>query len=324
MLLAGSVVGVSIVSLALALYIPLNRTTSKTEFIIASGDGSAKVARLLAEEGLIRSRWLFIFYTVATGQEKNFKAGKYAITSAYNIPTLVKIFASGQALPEGELVTVTEGMNTADIDRLLAEKEVIKPGQLLDYTFKHRSVYGGEGYLFPDSYYFDKDTPVEKVVKTAKDNFDEKTGSLLRNPNAAKVNEAVTVASILEKEVRKQEDMALVAGIIYKRIELGMPLQIDATVAYGVCLPKWLNRTTCNVVQVNLVENIKVDSVYNTYARKGLPPGPISNPGLAAISAALHPTQSGYLYYLSAKDDGRTIFSKTPWEHRANRVKYLK
>ena len=158
-----------------------------------------------------------------------------------------------------------------------------------------------------------------EIIKKMWENFEEKTRGLTITP------QAVIVASMLEKEVRKAEDMALVAGIIYKRLELGMPLQIDATVAYGSCLNIWTSQVqrTCDVTEINLIENIKIDSPYNTYTRKGLPLGPISNPGLRALNAALNPVASDYLYYLSARDDGRTIFSKTAEEHQLNRKKYL-
>ncbi|MDP3697075.1 MAG: endolytic transglycosylase MltG, partial [Candidatus Taylorbacteria bacterium] len=135
------------------------------------------------------------------------------------------------------------------------------------------------------------------------------------------------IASMLEKEVREPQDMALVAGIIYKRLELGMLLQIDAAVTYGACLERARNQSIygfCDVSQIGVANFLDIDSPYNLYLRSGLPAGPISNPGEEAIKAALNPEKSDYLFYLSAKSDGRTIFSRTAAEHERNRVKYLR
>lgn len=127
---------------------------------------------------------------------------------------------------------------------------------------------------------------------------------------------------MIEKEVRNERDMRLVSGIIRKRIKIGKPLQLDATVSYGVCLPKWEDGKYCDVSLANIVDNIPRESAYNTYKRKGLPAGPISNPGLDSLKAALNPEKSDYLYYLNTRD-GTTIFSKTASEHEANRRKYI-
>lgn len=296
-------------------FLPLDRSADKPlEFVVQKGDGSAKVARLLDEQGLVRNRYLFIGYTLLVGKEKDFKAGRYLISSAMSIPKIVEIFSEGRAEPEGIKVTIPEGLNSGEIVAVLGKN--FKGLKISDFQ-------KNEGYLFPDTYWFDDEENGEEIIKKMADNFNIKTKELVPKISVSKLYEAVVVASMLEKEVRKPEDMALVAGIIYKRLELGMLLQIDATVAYGVCLLKWLNQKACDVSQVNLIENIKIDSQYNTYTRKELPSGPISNPGLKALSAALNPVASDYLYYLTAKEDGRTIFSKTAEEHARNRVKYL-
>ena len=315
----------AITVLAFLVYAPLNKSNAKPEkFVVEEGDSSAKVARLLAEQGFIRSRYLFIGYTILTGKERAFKAGTYALSPMLNIPVIVRMFSAGEALPEGELVTTPEGFNAWEIAELLKQK---------GFDVETSELLRNEGYLFPDSYYLkmtnDKiqmtnqvqnpNDKTKEIIKKLKDNFTEKTKGLAITP------QTIIIASILEKEVRKPEDMALVAGIILKRLELGIPLQIDATVAYGACLNIWMSQVqrACDVAEINLVENIRIDSPYNTYARKGLPAGPISNPGIKAAKAALNPEASDYLYYLSARDDGRTIFSKTAEEHQRNRRKYL-
>ncbi len=286
------------------------------EFVISKGDSSAKVARLLAEQNLIRNRFLFLFYAIAVGQEKKFQAGRYLLSPAMSIPQMVRIFSAGLAESDDVAVTIPEGFNIFEIDQRLAESGLINPGDFFVQARRQKM----EGYLFPDTYRFKKDETIDGIIKKMRINFQEKVAGQLSD-------QQLIVASLLEKEVRQPEDMALVAGIIYKRLQLGMLLQIDAAVTYGACLDKTEKQTAykfCDVSQVGVANFLDKDSPYNTYLRKDLPPGPISNPGQEAIKAALRPASSDYLFYLSAKADGRTIFSRTAVEHERNRLKYLK
>ena len=207
-------------------------------------------------------------------------------------------------VPNDVKVTIPEGTNIADVDRILAKAEIIRQGTLLKPEYLKL-----EGALFPDTYRFDRGSTAEDVILRMKKAYDQR--------------DVLVIASILEKEVRTETDMKLVAGIIQKRIDAGMPLQIDAAVAYGACLPKFNLGQYCDVSQINLVDNIKRDSPYNTYTRVGLPAGPISNPGLQAFQAALNSTDNPYWYYLSAHD-GTTIFSKTLEEHNRAKARYLR
>src|SRR3990167_9787031 len=212
------------------------------------------------------------------------------------------------------MVTIPEGLNSGEIAQVLGKNF---------NGLKNSDFQKNEGYLFPDTYWFKEGETGGEIIKKMTDNFEVKTRGLVTEISVSKLHEAVIIASLLEKEVKTENDMRLVAGIIYKRLELGMPLQTDATVAYGACLSKWLSQRICDVVQVNLIENIKIDSPYNTYTRKGLPVGPISNPGLKSINSALNPQTSDYLYYLSTRDGSQMIYSKTAGEHAGNRKKYL-
>lgn len=300
------------------IYRPVDKSSrEQLEFVIQKGSGSRKVARVLAENGVIRSQHLFIFYAILTGNEKQIKAGRYIISPAMNIPRLLSTFTQGLAEPEGILVTIPEGNNIADVSLILS-----KAGMNNGPAILGAQGTGLEGYLFPDSYHFRGDESTGQIIGRLNDNFNRKARGTLKNVTDHDFKEAIIIASILEKEIRTEEDMRLVSGIIRKRLTRGMPLEIDATVAYGVCYPKFLAGQYCDVSQVNLVDNILRDSEYNTYARNKLPPAPISNPGLAAILAALNPETSDYLYYLNAKD-GTTVFSKTGAEHQAARRKYL-
>jgi UPF0755 protein len=169
-----------------------------------------------------------------------------------------------------------------------------------------------EGLLFPDTYRVDKEKDPETTISKVLSNFESKTSAwraqaLLLGKD---FYEVLIMASILEKEV-PPEDMALAAGVLWRRLRIGMPLQVDATLVYA------LGRAIAKS------DTVTLNSPYNTYKYKGLPPTPICSPGLAALSAALYPRDGGYLYYLSRTSDHKTIFSRTLEEHNLARAKYL-
>ena len=304
----------------------------QSEFIIADGQSLGTTARLLAERDLILSRYFFVGYAILIGKEKEFQAGRYVISDPVSIHQLVSIFSGGEAESNDVVVTIPEGTNIADIDKIFAKAGLGRAGDIISYNFKNGNLLSQEGLLFPDTYRFEhmeagQFMSAAEIVKKMRNNFELKTKNIFAGRflgvGGDRSYRTIVIASILEKEVKTEEDMRLVTGIIENRLELDMPLQIDAAVTYGVCYPKFLIGKYCDVSLANIVDNIPVDSEYNTYRRKGLPVGPISNPGLGAIRASLNPQLSDYLYYLSARD-GTTIFSKTAAEHERARQKYLK
>lgn len=314
-ILIAIVVAMAIFLLAWPIYFPLeSQSEEKVEFVISKGDSSAKVARLLAEHDLVRNRFFFIFYVLATGQEKKFQAGRYQLSRAMNIPHIVGLFSKGLAESDDMVVVIPEGLNIFEIEQKLNISGLVSLGEFFTEARKQNM----EGYLFPDTYRFAKDETIQNLIKKMRANFEAKVS---KKPNY----EQLIVASMLEKEVRDPRDMALVAGIIYKRLELGMLLQIDASVTYGACLVLVESAYRfCDVSKIGVINFLDQDSPHNTYLHSGLPAGPISNPGEEAINAALNPALSDYLFYLSAKSDGRTIFSRTAVEHERNRAKYLR
>jgi UPF0755 protein len=174
-----------------------------------------------------------------------------------------------------------------------------------------------EGYLFPDTYRLYKNFTAQDLIKKMLENFEIKVTTELRQEMKSKgytLQQIVTMASLLEKEVRTEGDMKIVSGLFWDRINIGQALQSCASLAYILGV---------NKVQYTY-EDTQIASPYNTYQHQGLPPGPIGNPGLRSIKAALNPTQTDYNYFLSRPDTGETVFSKTLEEHNSAKTKYLK
>ncbi|OGN14731.1 MAG: hypothetical protein A3J47_00935 [Candidatus Yanofskybacteria bacterium RIFCSPHIGHO2_02_FULL_43_22] len=295
------------------------------EIVINEGRGVSAIADALKEERIIGSRFVFIVYAIVTGNEKKLQAGRYVFRPGVTVPAIVRAMAEGFAESDDVVITIPEGFNIFDIDKRLAFVGLTEEGE---FAKKYQN---DEGQFFPDTYRFKKegetaDTVAQKMKNRL--NLKFKDASIVLNTPV--FNDVLIMASILEKEARREEDMRLVAGVIENRLARKMPLQIDATVSYGACLRyiemsiyRNVNYKYCDVSQVPVGAEIKIDGPYNTYTRAGLPPAPIANPGIITIQAALNPAKSDYLYYLSTRDGSRIIFSKTAAEHAANRRKYL-
>lgn len=296
-------------------------------FRIDRGDSLTDISLRLKEAGLIRSTGFFKIYTFITGAAHRFQPGVYQFEKNDSLIKIVRALTAGQ-LPVD--ILIPEGTTLQDIDFKLSESGVIKRGDLVKFSLSPemddlrkefwfiRDKKTVEGFLFPDTYRFMPGTDPAVIMKTILDNFNQKVPPLL-----SKVKDwynIIILASLLEEEVPLKNDRVLVAGILQKRLALGMPLQIDATISYLKCEEGHLS---CENRQLTKAD-FNIDSGYNTYMYKGLPPAPISNPGVEAIKAALNPKKSSYLFYLSDPKTRRTIFSTTFDEHNENRFKYLK
>ncbi|HYU64932.1 MAG TPA: endolytic transglycosylase MltG [Candidatus Paceibacterota bacterium] len=278
---------------------------------IEAGQGLRAIANELKSKDIIRSKYVFMLYVLAMGQDGNLKAGTYLISPDQNIPQVAYIISQGLSVSNDITVVIPEGYNIWEIDQRLQDV-----GLNSNHEFA-RKYYLHDGYFFPDTYRFKKGTSLEEIAQKMESNFVAKYGI----PSS----QIRIMASMLEKEARTKEDSELIAGIILRRIHLGMTLQIDATVAYGWCVDRFVQKNfsiSCDVTQAPIAFEIKKDGVFNTYIRTGFPPRPISNPGKVALDAAKHPKVSDYLYYLSTRD-GKIIYAKTASEQEANRRKYL-
>lgn len=307
---------------------PLNKkATEQTEIIIPAGTGAKQIAKLMREKGLIRSEWGFLMQEYLLGAKGKLKAGIYRFSQSESGAKIIARLKAGDILPQDNKITLPEGLTLKEIAVKLDEAGIVSA---TDFTFdarveKYRSKFefltdvpNGtlEGYLFPDTYKFFKNTSSDEVISRMLERFDEQFKIASKETSglgAHKLHEIVTMASIIEREVRTPEDRRIVSGILWSRIEHGVALAADATIRYA--LNNWSKPLT--------IADLKINSPYNSRTNAGLPPGPIGNPGLDTLKASMDPTETDYFYYLSAKD-GKTIFSKTLEEHNANVQKYLK
>lgn len=300
--------------------LPRSVLAPRSLFIIERGWGVSRVAHELERGGIIRSRLAMMFVMGLRYRGQTLKAGSYELSSSDSTIAILDRIIAGNSLSNDIEVTIPEGMNIWQVDAILAGRSLIPSGAFA------RVAITDEGYLFPDTYRFD----ARVASKSGTDEFVRTYHDTLKAAFADKASvftrEQIVIASMLEKEAKSTQDMQLVAGIIAHRRKLGMPLQLDATVAYGWCMRQWqgVDRAAgCDVTDAPIAREILRDGPYNTYTRLGLPIGPISSPGIASLEAAANPQESEYLYYLSTRDGSRIIFSKTLAEHNRNRTIYL-
>lgn len=290
-------------------HMPVSFKGEDQVFEIEPGQGLSQIALDLEEQGLIRGDYWFMFYVAYKGWAGQLQAGQYLLNPRMGIPEIARKIVKGEVSPDEVKTSIPEGFTLKQIDKRLAELELIKAGELAERKEL-------EGYLFPDTYTFKKGTELKEIIAQMMGNFDLRIGDELTaeiQRQGKTLDEIVTMASILEKEVRSYYEKRVAAGIFWKRIKSSYPLQSCATLAYILGENK----------RVYSIEDTKIDSPYNTYQHAGLPPGPICNPGLESIKAAIYPIQTDYNYFLSDAN-GNTIFSRTAEEHQANKEKYLR
>lgn len=295
-------------------------------FEVKSGEGIQEIGKRLEQSNLIKNSYYFDYYIWKTNSKNKIQAGSYELNNMMTIPEIVQVLSMGKIVSNEVKVTFPEGSSLKEMADILTEKgfngdEFLKvaksaSGVKTDYEFlkdKPKNV-SLEGFLFPDTYIFYKDASAEQVVDIMLQNFDEKLTQNMRDKINAKgrsIFDIVTMASILEKEAKAPEDMKIASGIFWKRIEAGMSLQSCATIAYVLGKDK----------KQYTYDDTRTPSPYNTYLNKGLPPGPINNPGLNSIQAAIYPKATDYNYFLTDPNTGQMLYAKTLEEHEANKQK---
>lgn len=278
---------------------------------IKKGTTLEEAASLLKEKDLINSANVFILIARVYRDDGTIVAGEYSFSTPQNLVTIAKRLTEGDFELEPIRVRVQEGMSAEEITKLLAKS-------LPDFDAEafYALATKKEGRLFPDTYFFLPGQEPELVVSAMEDNFNEHirevSVSAAITAFGKPLNEVLTMASILEKEASETQDRRIIAGILWRRIEKGMKLQVDAVFPY-------INgKNTFTLTKADLL----VDSPYNTYVYKGLPPGPIGSPSIDAIMAAVSPVTTSYVYYLSDMT-GQTHYSTTYEQHLAKKAKYL-
>lgn len=281
---------------------PVSNDVSYQYFLITKGASASQIGSSLEKSGFIKSALAFRLFVKFSGNSKKILAGEYRLSPSFSLSEIVDQFLHG---PEEIWVTIPEGLRIEEVaDRFAGV--LMKDAQFVEDFLAAGK--GKEGFLFPDTYLFPKETTAEKIVEKMLATFDKKVDLKTKN-------EDIILASLVERETKTAEERLIVAGILLNRVKIGMPLQVDATVQYVVgTSQKWW--------PVLSQDDLKIKSPYNTYLNLGLPPTPICNPGLSSIKAVVYPAKTDFLYYLHDLN-GAIHYAKTLEEHNQNIRQYL-
>jgi len=290
---------------------PADRGGKDGIFVVREGSSLREVARDLEQRGFVKSGNLVVLWSRMMGYSKGIKAGEYTLSAAMPPVKILEKLRRGSILTHA--VTIPEGYGREQIAELLHEKELVDRDTFLALTadpsvIKSYGLSGPslEGYLFPDTYHFGRGISPSLIIDTMVSRFWQMVGPLTNSARETgmSIDEIVILASIVEKETGRPEERPLIASVFLNRLKLGMRLESDPTVIYG------LEGFDGNLKKKDLVQK----SPYNTYVIRGLTPGPICSPGLESIQAVIAPARTNYLYFVS-KNDGSHHFSRTLAEH---------
>ena len=292
---------------------PVSSDTKNKIFVVKEGEGIQTISQNLYQSGFIKNEYAFLIYSLITRQNKKLQSGTFRLSASLSTPEIIKKLSSGGV--SDYWLKIIDGSRVDEIAILFPSGLTFNS---LDFLTKYKSK---EGYLFPDSYlipsYFNLDQTVEVITS----NFNKKITQAKEKSTSNLIDEDnVIMASLLEREGKNLESKQMIAGVIINRLNLGMPLQIDATVQYA---KDSLTKNNANYWQPVSKLDLQIDSPYNTYKNQGLPPRPICNPGYNSLFAAFHPTKSDNIFYITG-NDGLMYYAKTLEEHNSNIAKYLK
>lgn len=291
---------------------PISLDESTVEVDLKSGSSLRSVAQQLVDQGILREPWSFVLLVRAFGQAGDVKAGNYLINNGISHYALFETLTSGDTAQTS--ITFIEGWTFSQMRQALNKNEYVKhvtmaytDEQIMEKIGARES--SPEGLFFPDTYYFSRGMSDQEILQRAYEAMQVKLNAAWQGREEGlpynTPYEALIMASIVEKETGKGDERALIAGVFLNRLRIGMRLQTDPTVIYGMG-----EKFDGNLRRKDLL----TDNPYNTYTRAGLPPTPIAMPGLAAIEAALHPADTKAMYFVG-KGDGSHVFSATLKEH---------
>lgn len=285
--------------------------SEKVKVSVVKGDTLSSVSDKLDKAGVIGSATIFKLEARMGGQSADIKPGKYTFSSKDGTDEIMKKLTAGEAVPTFS-VTIPEGLTIDQTAEVVAKSSDIsaadfkKAAGKADYGYaflKDPAVKSTEGYLFPKQYEFEKGTTARQVVNRLLEQYLIETEGLDISGAKKQLNlsehELVTVASLIERESANPKERPVIASVIYNRIRQGMPLQIDATIQYARGKPK----------ETLSLQDLKIDSPYNTYENPGLPPGPIASPSRESLQAAIKPAETDYLYYVLKADNQEHFFT---------------
>lgn len=289
--------------------LPVNTGDKATKiFVIKEGENVRAVAAALKERNLIKNSTVFFLLVKQMNTENKIQAGDFRLSPSESSQQIA------QDLTHGVLdiwVTIPEGKRAEEVADIFKDK-------LPSYNNSWKEkLLANEGHLFPDTYLIPRTVDSTFIMNALIKNFDKHMAALQGNTTYTD-KQRLIIASLVEREAKDPQDRPLIASVIVNRLQLNMPLQIDATIQYALGYQPieqtwWKKNLTA--------DDLMIRSLYNTYQNPGLPPAPICNPGAAALQAAFHPSQTDYLYYLADKS-GHSHFAKTLEEHNANIKKY--
>ncbi|NLZ39189.1 MAG: endolytic transglycosylase MltG [Firmicutes bacterium] len=288
---------------------------------IPAGSSTSGIAKILAENGLIRHATVFRYYAKFRGKDQGLQAGNYLFNYGMTMDEILQKLLDGDVYRPTITVTIPEGYTVEQIARRLENSGLVDTERFLELAksmapalgeVKSSQRYALEGYLFPDTYEFALDVTEEQIIERMQNRLAEVLTEDLRQRAqelGLSIHEVITLASLVEREVQVASEREIVAGVLHNRLKRKMPLQLCASVIYALGEHKTEITT----------QDTLVDSPYNTYQNLGLPPGPIASPGKSAITAVLYPADVDYLYYVVKGDgSGEHYFGRTLAEHEAN------
>lgn len=290
-------------------FLPVSSDNTPIDFLITKGSSVSLIGNNLYKEGIIKNPTVFKFYVQLTNSQSKIQAGEFSLSKSLSLTQILEELKKG---PKEIWITIPEGLRREEI----ALKFTNSLGKDDDFLNEFLSLtVGKEGYLFPDTYLFPKSISASAIVTKMQQTFDKKIGDVGYNE--------LIMASLIERETLGDSEKPIVAGILYKRIDNDWPLQVDATLQYAkantICKTQVKD---CKYWEDVYIIDKEIYSTYNTYKNLGLPPTPISNPGLSSINASKSPEKSDYWYYIH-DSKGLIHFGKSLEEHNSNIRKYL-